>query len=1184
MLFTILPAGAITTFAADRYGLWVNGVQITSENAGNVLNDGTVSYDVGTNTLTLNGAELDTPNPTEASSLYAAGIYAEGDINIMLTGSNSITISGRMFATGIHANGVITIGGNGTLVVNASGASSETRAISTGYTEGEAGVVINSGTIMVNASGGSSTYAVYLDDSYGTTPPIRYFRINGGMVELNTEPALSTSCWATNTQPDFSGYEGYSAVAILNSWEELGAYAENSWSYYRYIKVQPLVYDENGISEDKNHYQPATQAADGYYEIGNAGNLFWFAEKLRESDDNGTLNARLVSDITMPEGMNWVAMQVGTYGTPYNGIFDGAGYTISNLNAESDNGAFVFNNEGLFKTIGASGTVKNLGMINPSVKPDSGYAGAICGTNYGLIENCYNLGGEISAQYTWAGGIAGENEGTIRQCYNTGTVSSATGSSIGGLAGYSHNGGRIVDCYNTGDITGTWYVGGICGQLNGGTIENCYGIGTATATYPGYESTANLIVGGRLSGDVDNTYYINATENNAGGKTEAQFASGKVAYLLQGDREAQVWGQDIGTDNLPQLTGNAAEKVFRIETAYSQDGSIDPSISYANTGDTVTLQEAEPNYGYHFDEWAVDTGGVTVADDQFIMGRSDVSIEATFEQCFGKATYFQENICPVCGTKYGTYLTDTTPPTGEIVLGENRWTQFLDTISFGLFFDETQTVEITATDDSYEHEGYEADEHAVKIAYYIHEGNKLTMDELNAMDAQAFTEYTGSFDIDRDTKCVIYVRLTDHADNVTYLSSNGLILDMTEPTFTGVENGASYCTTQKVQVTDDNLASVTVNGQQVTLDANGTFTLAGNTDVEYVITITDKAGNETVFTVTMQRIETLREALGGIAETNATSADRETVQEYLDDLTERQKDSKLTSEEKTILNKLAEEAQNILDQLDAAQQASSAETIEQTQDVTVDNVVLDDKMLLEQAKEDIEQALTNFGDNYTEDEKAKLEESLARVEETLAVIGRVEDVMAAIEALPDTVSPDETEVEERINAVKEQYDALSEYEKSLISAQTTDKLESLLAQLVDYRIVEGDGSTWTKGSGEGLTFAANGAYEKFVGVEIDGAIINEEYYTVADGRAVITLKPDYLSTLTVGEHTIAMIYYTDGKAQGTFTVDEKPDDGSASPGTGDDSHIAFWLMVTLVSCGAVLILNIRHRNRKDISK
>ena len=58
---------------------------------------------------------------------------------------------------------------------------------------------------------------------------------------------------ATNTKPDFSGYEGYSATAILNSWEELRTYDENRWDYYRYIKVQPLVYDKNGISEDGEH-------------------------------------------------------------------------------------------------------------------------------------------------------------------------------------------------------------------------------------------------------------------------------------------------------------------------------------------------------------------------------------------------------------------------------------------------------------------------------------------------------------------------------------------------------------------------------------------------------------------------------------------------------------------------------------------------------------------------------------------------------------------------------------------------------------------------------------------------------------------------------------------------------------------------------------------------------------------
>ena len=128
-----------------------------------------------------------------------------------------------------------------------------------------------------------------------------------------------------------------------------------------------------------NINQPAEQASDGYYEIENAGNLFWFAEKLKESEDNGSLNARLAKNITMPEDMNWIAMGVGTYGFPYNGVFDGGGYTISNLSAKSDSTASVFNNEGLFKTIGTDGVVKDLGMINPSVTPDSGYAGAICG-------------------------------------------------------------------------------------------------------------------------------------------------------------------------------------------------------------------------------------------------------------------------------------------------------------------------------------------------------------------------------------------------------------------------------------------------------------------------------------------------------------------------------------------------------------------------------------------------------------------------------------------------------------------------------------------------------------------------------------------------------------------------------------------------------------------------------------
>ena len=163
----LLPAAAF----AESYSLWVNGTEVTSENAGNVLGDsGTVSYDAATNTLTLNGATINTPNPTSVSSIYSAGIYAEGAIQIQLIGENSITITSGQIVAGIHANGVITIGGAGALNVTASGASIETRAISTGYTENDyTYIYFNGGTVTVDADGTSGIYAVYVDGSYGAS-------------------------------------------------------------------------------------------------------------------------------------------------------------------------------------------------------------------------------------------------------------------------------------------------------------------------------------------------------------------------------------------------------------------------------------------------------------------------------------------------------------------------------------------------------------------------------------------------------------------------------------------------------------------------------------------------------------------------------------------------------------------------------------------------------------------------------------------------------------------------------------------------------------------------------------------------------------------------------------------------------------------------------------------------------
>ena len=97
---------------------------------------------------------------------------------------------------------------------------------------------------------------------------------------------------------------------------------------------------------------------------------------------------------------------------------------------------------------------------------------------------------------------------------------------------------------------------------------------------------------------------------------------------------------------------------------------------------------------------------------------------------------------------------------------------------------------------------------------------------------------------------MIYAKLTDTSGNVTYMSSNGLVLDGTAPVISGVENGKTYCEAQTVTVTDNYIASVTVNGNSISLDANNQFALSAAEGTQ-TITVTDKAGNTTSVTVTV---------------------------------------------------------------------------------------------------------------------------------------------------------------------------------------------------------------------------------------------------------------------------------------------------------------------------------------------
>ena len=180
---------------------------------------------------------------------------------------------------------------------------------------------------------------------------------------------------------------------------------------------------------------------------------------------------------------------------------------------------------------------------------------------------------------------------------------------------------------------------------------------------------------------------------------------------------------------------------------------------------------------------------------------------------------------------------DIEKPTGEMKISENSWKAFLNNITFGLFFKDTQTVTITAVDNSGE---------TVTIEYRL-SNKELTKAEL---DGITFTAYTAPFGIDPDNEYIIYVRLTDNAGNTDYICSDGIVLDGTSPVITGIEDGKIYCEAQTVTVDEKYVNTITVNGTEVTLDENGSFTLAP-ADGGQNIVVTDRAGNTTEMTVTV---------------------------------------------------------------------------------------------------------------------------------------------------------------------------------------------------------------------------------------------------------------------------------------------------------------------------------------------
>ena len=271
------------------------------------------------------------------------------------------------------------------------------------------------------------------------------------------------------------------------------------------------------------------------------------------------------------------------------------------------------------------------------------------------------------------------------------------------------------------------------------------------------------------------------------------------------------WNKEI-PETMPaeNITVKAQWEINQYTIAFDTNGGSDIAPITQDYGTEITAPDNPTRKGYTFKGW-------------------DKEIPETMPA---------ENITITARWK------DTEKPTGEIIIGTNKWNQFLNELTFGIFFKDTQEVTINAVDNS-----------GVVFVSYLVTDKELSESELNSL---VFRAYEEPFCIDPNGEYIVYVMLVDENINITYLRSDRITLDNIQPVISGIENGKTYCEAQTVIVDEKYVDTVTVNGTVVTLDADGGFVLPP-TNGEQKIVVTDKAGNNAEMTVTVNNGHTFGE-------------------------------------------------------------------------------------------------------------------------------------------------------------------------------------------------------------------------------------------------------------------------------------------------------------------------------------
>ena len=599
--------------AGGLVGYNLNGTISNSFATGNTVSAGNAGGLVGYNySGTITNAYA-TGNANSTGATYASG----GLIGYNNNGSISNSYAQGAVTGVMDVGGLVGLDSYGTLF--------------NVYTTGSVnGTTINAraGGLVGTKNNGSITNA-YATGSVSGSGSV------GGLAASNSYSSVSNSFWDTQTtgQATSAAGTGLTTAQMTTQSNYTGWDFSSTW------------WMSNGNTRPFLRAEASTK-------ISNAHQLQLMALNLAG-------NYTLAADIDMSESARasgvWGSAgfaPIGDATTRFSGTFDGLGHTISNLSINRPS----TDKTGLLGVLGASGTVRNIGLLGGSVT-SVGNSGELVGINYGNITNAYSSGnvsggstvgglvganygsvsdsyatGNVTGTYGNVGGLVGYNGagGSISNSYAAGTVISVAGN-VGGLLGHNENGGTVNNSYAMGSVSGSSWVGGLVGFNNiGSTVANSHSTGTVTgssnsvgglvglnyATIDNSYATGSVTGGDSVGGLVGESWYGNIGNSHATGSVTGNIYVGGLVGRYGGIgtsiSNAYATGNVTGNSHVGGLVGYNSSYSGSITNAYatgsvagnsyvgglvgSNDGTVDASYS---SGSVTGLTEVGGLIGYN---------------------------------------------------------------------------------------------------------------------------------------------------------------------------------------------------------------------------------------------------------------------------------------------------------------------------------------------------------------------------------------------------------------------------------------------------------------------------------------------------------------------------------------------------------------------------------------------------------